>query len=307
MTELPEKCLPPGRHELLKEHLMTEIRQTAAPAQTSVRKRWLRPAFAAAAVATAAAVTFVILPSSGGGTNARPPTKQAVALLEDIALAAAREKVPGDIRDDQFVYVESKVGYTTHQEGKKAKLDPIHKREVWLSVDGLHTGLLRELGDGWSARKEALKPDLPLYEGSTNYRNLQSLPTDPDSMLKWLHRVSGGGESEDQNTFVQVGDLLFEGLVPPAQSAALYRAAAKIAGVVVVPDAVDAAGRHGVAVARVNDGERQELIFDKETKQFLGERIVAVEDLPDGQKKGELTGSSAILERAVVDKPGQRP
>jgi hypothetical protein len=126
-------------------------------------------------------------------------------------------------------------------------------------------------------------------------------------MLKWLHRVSGGGESEDQNTFVQVGDLLFETLMPPAQSAALYRAAARIPGVVVVPDAVDAAGRHGVAVARVNDGEREELIFDKETKQFLGERIVAVEDLPDGQKKGELTGSSAILERAVVDKPGQRP
>ncbi|MFJ1745457.1 hypothetical protein ACIOJD_04340 [Streptomyces sp. NPDC088116] len=81
---------------------------------------------------------------------------------------------------------------------------------------------------------------------------------------------------------MQIGDLSFEGLMPPARSAALYRAAAKIPGVVVIPDAVDAAGRHGVAVARANEGERQELIFDKETKQFLGGRIVAVEDLPDG-------------------------
>ncbi|GAA2325936.1 CU044_5270 family protein [Streptomyces kunmingensis] len=306
MTELPEKSLPPGRHELLKEHLMTEIRQSDAPAHASVHKKWLRPALAAASVATAAAVTFVFLPLSGEGANAQPPTKEAVALLEDIALAAAHENVPGGIRDDQFVYIESKVGYTTHQEGKKAKLDPVHKREVWLSVDGLHTGLIREPDYGF-AGEEALKPDLPLYEGSTNYRNLQTLPTDPDAMLKWLHRVSAGGESKDQNTFVQVGDLSFESLMPAAQSAALYRAAAKIPGVVVVPDAVDAAGRRGVAVARVNDGERQELIFDKKTKQFLGERTVAVEDLPDGQKKGELTGSSAILERAVVDKPGQRP
>ncbi|MFE3830372.1 CU044_5270 family protein [Streptomyces sp. NPDC059092] len=304
MTELPEKCLPPGRHELLKEHLMTEIRQTGTPARASVRKKRLRPALVAAAVAAAAAVTFVFLPPSGGGANAQPPAKEAVALLENIALAAEREKVPGDIRDDQFVYVESRVGYTAHGEGRTAKLDPLHKREVWLSVDGLHTGLVRE-GNGRG--ENALPPSLPLPESSANYRNLQTLPTDPDEMLKWLHRVSEGGESEDQNTFVKVGDLSFEVLMPSAQSAALYRAAAKIPGVVVIPDAVDAAGRHGVAVARVNNGERQELIFDKETKQFLGERSIAVEDLPDGQKKGELTGSSAIIERAVVDKPGQRP
>lgn len=304
MTELPERSFPPGRHELLKEHLMTEIRQTEAPAQASAREKWLRPAFAAAAVATAAAVTFVFLPPSGGGTNAQPPTKEAVALLENVALAAERETVPGDIRDDQFVYVESRVRYTTHAEGRTAKLDPVHKREIWLSVDGRHTGLVRE-GNGKG--ENTLEPDLPLHEASANYRNLQTLPTDPDKMLKWLHRVSEGGESEDQNTFVQVGALSSEGLMPPAQSAALYRAAARIPGVVVIPDAVDAAGRHGVAVARANDGERQELIFDKETKQFLGERIVAVEDLPDGPKKGELTGAGAIIERAVVDKPGQRP
>ncbi|WP_033321461.1 CU044_5270 family protein [Streptomyces yerevanensis] len=304
MTELPEKSLPPGRHELLKEHLMTEIRQSETPEQASVRKKWLRPAFAAAAVATAAAVTFAFLPPSGGGASAQSPTKEAVALLEDIALAAEGEKVPGNIRDDQFVYVESRVAYTRHEDGKKAKLAPIHDREIWLSVDGLHTGLLRELD-----HEETLKPEPP-DEAATNYRNLQTLPTDPDKMLKWLHRVSDGGdsgESADQNAFMQVGDLSFETLMPPAQSAALYRAAARIPGVVVIPDAVDAAGRHGVAVARVNDGERQELLFDKKTKQFLGERVVAVEDLPDGQKKGELTGSSAITERAVVDKPGQRP
>ncbi|GAA3088074.1 hypothetical protein ACFQ0X_19850 [Streptomyces rectiviolaceus] len=69
--------------------------------------------------------------------------------------------------------------------------------------------------------------------------------------------------------------------MPPEQAAALYLAASKIPGV--------------------------ELIFDKKTKEFLGERQVAVEDLPTGFKEGTVTGRSAVLERVVVDKAGQRP
>ncbi|MFE9680799.1 CU044_5270 family protein [Streptomyces sp. NPDC006285] len=311
MTELPEKDFAPGRHRLLKEHLMSEIRQSEAPARASVRRQWLRTGFATTAVATAAAVTFVLLTPSGEGekVNTRPPATQqpagsAATLLEDIALAAERDRLPEGIRDDQFVYVESEVSYTMYEAGKGARRDPVHRREIWLSVDGLHTGLLREDS---RVGEVTLEPDLPFTESSKNYRALQKLPTDPEKMLRWLHRVSDGGKSHDQNVFVHVAELLIESLMPPAQSAALYRAAARIPGVAVIPDAVDAAGRHGVAVARVDSGERQELIFDKKTKQFLGERLVAVADLSGGQKRGEVTGTSAILQRAVVDKPGQRP
>ncbi|MEU0805730.1 CU044_5270 family protein [Streptomyces sp. NPDC005970] len=306
MAELPEKDFAPGRHRVLRDHLMSEIRRSGNPAPTparaSVRRNRLRPAFGA--VAATAAVTFVLLTPSGQETGARPPVQTAATLLEDIALAAERDRTLGGIRDDQFLYVESELAYTLHEKGRKARLDPVHRREVWLSVDGLHTGLLREdnrLGE------IPLEPDLPLTKSSMNYRTLQALPTDPEQMLRWLNRVSRGGKSHDQNVFVQVGEMMQENVVPPAQSAALYRAAARIPGVVVISDAVDAAGRPGVAVARVDDGERQELIFDKDTKQLLGERLVAVEDLPGGQKKGEVTGASAILERAVVDEPGRRP
>src|SRR3954466_4073114 len=98
LPELPERDLPPGRHRLLKEHLMTEIRhEDAAPADRP--RKWLRPALAAAAVATAAAVTFVVLPSSDPGTPTRPPNRSTVALLEDIALAAEHEKSYGTVRD----------------------------------------------------------------------------------------------------------------------------------------------------------------------------------------------------------------
>ncbi|MFI9547817.1 hypothetical protein ACIHAR_28490 [Streptomyces sp. NPDC052016] len=107
--------------------------------------------------------------------------------------------------------------------------------------------------------------------------------------------------------FVLVGDLARESLIPPAQAAALYRAAAGISGVFVIDDAVDAAGRHGVAVARIDDGERHEPIFDRKTKEFLGEREVAVADLTSGPEKGDVTARTAVLERTVVDKRGERP
>lgn len=281
---------------------MTEIRQE--PSETPVRRRFLRTALVAGAVA---AVTAVVVTLSVPSGDPAPPSasKEAAALWEDIALAAEHSDVPKDIRDDQFVYIKSKVGWSVYEEGKPPRLEPIHQREVWLSVDGTRKGLLRDADAGWN--DEPLDADTPGSPSNTNYRHLESLPTDPDKMYDWLNSVSEGSSSKDEANFVLVGDLARESLMPPAQAAALYRAAAKISGVFVIDDAVDAAGRHGVAVARVDDGERNELIFDKKTKEFLGERSVAVEDMKGGFKKGDVTARTAVLERAVVDKAGQRP
>lgn len=315
MNQLPEKDLPPGRHRLLKEHLLTEIRQETQNNEARVRRPWLRPALIAGAVAAVTAVTLTFAVPSGSGsdesappapspTSTAPPT--AAALLEDIALAAEHADVPSDIRDDQFVYIKSKVAWAGQDGDGPARLDPIHEREVWVSVDGEEQGMVHEP----FARSEnlLLEKETPGDARNTNYRHLQTLPTDPDKMYAWLNKASGDGSSnKDDANFVLVGDLARESLMPPEQAAALYRAAAKISGVFVIDDAVDAAGRHGVAVARVDDGERRELIFDKETKAFLGEREVAVEDLPWGFKKGEVTARTAVLERTVVDKRGERP
>ncbi|MEV5729772.1 CU044_5270 family protein [Streptomyces pharetrae] len=303
MNQLPERDLPPGRHRLLKEHLMTEIRRPdEAPARP--RRRWLRPALVAGTVAAVTAVALTVAVPSG--EPAPRASKEAAALLEDIALAAEKADAPAGIRDDQFVYIKSKGGWTTQtgDEGP-AKLQPVHQREIWLSVDGSQEGMLHD--PFARAHHEPLEKQTPGIPSNTNYRHLETLPTDPDEMYEWLNSVSEGSSSKDEANFVLVGDLARESLMPPAQAAALYRAAAKISGVFVVDDTVDAAGRHGVAVARVDDGERVELIFDKETKEFLGEREVAVEDLPSGFEKGEVTGRFAVLERAVVDEPGQRP
>ncbi|MGC5412506.1 hypothetical protein ACPXCX_53995, partial [Streptomyces sp. DT225] len=78
------------------------------------------------------------------GTRAEPT--QVVQLLDGIALAAEKSEAPGAIRDDQYVYVDSKVAYASMAaDGSTApKLDPVHRRQAWQSVDGARSGLVRE-------------------------------------------------------------------------------------------------------------------------------------------------------------------
>ncbi|MGW1881315.1 CU044_5270 family protein [Streptomyces sp. NPDC001970] len=160
----------------------------------------------------------------------------------------------------------------------------------------------RHAADGVGASR--IEPGRRAGRGS--YRHLETL-TDPGTMLDRLRENAdgGGSNSEEQQMFALVGDLIRENALPPEVGAALCRAAAKIPGAVVVDDVADAAGRHGVAIAREDDGIRAQLIFDRNAKELLGERDIAVRDTEDGPEKGELAGTSAILERAVVDRVGE--
>ncbi|UIX31701.1 CU044_5270 family protein [Streptomyces sp. GQFP] len=290
---------------------MTEIRHESQhedeKKRAPRRNPWLRPALTAGAVATVAALTFVVLPGGGADGTSATNGRSAVTLLENIALAAEGTEVPSGIRDDQFVYVKSRIAYMTYTNGGPGKLDPVHDREIWLSVDGVRNGLLEEDKQGLRHQVLSLeegplgKPKTPL---ATSYRSLSKLPTDPDKMLDWLYEtvakeVDDEQPDQDYRAFVLFGDLIRETLMPPKVGAALYRAAAKIPGVEVVPDVRDTTGRTGIAVTRTGaDGEEEQLIFDKKTYTFLGERVL---------DDGKLVGSSSVLERAVVDRAGQRP
>ncbi|MFI7272774.1 CU044_5270 family protein [Streptomyces sp. NPDC049879] len=306
---LPERDLPPGRHRQLKEHLMQEIHQRPEPdGAPGGRRKWLLPAIGLPAAAGALALALVAGGAPGGAdapggtagtptaTGDAPPAATAVQLLDQVALAAAAA-APVEIRDDQYVYVRSLEG----QGGGQPQ-----EREVWTAVDGSRDGLLRQEGAA----------DVPLSGGSGDYRFLQTLPTGPEAMLEWLYGQREEGDEDhdaDQDAYVLLGDLLRESLVPPDVAAALYGAAALIPGVSVVPDARDAAGRHGIAVSRTdsyNPGRSAELIFDEESLELLGTREVALTDLDFEEgpvAAGDVLGSTAVLDRAVVDEAGTRP
>jgi hypothetical protein len=94
-------------------------------------------------------------------------------------------------------------------------------------------------------------------------------------------------------------------LAEGASLAAVFDAVARIPVVAVVGDVTDEAGRGGIAVALTEvQGDREELIFDRRTRAFLGERSVEVRD-QDGLKAGQVLNSTAMLRVAIVDRVGQ--
>jgi hypothetical protein len=340
--------LPTGRHEFHKERLMAQIHETrrhetqqeermatAAPAKVR-RLRLPRPAITLPALAAALAGVVVagVAMQDGGGVResgvATGPalttqigaatTKGVPQLLDQISLAAAEGDHPV-VEPGQYVYVESKTADTflkTVDDKTSLASHALHRRQVWNSADGTK-GWLIDPAVNRSSDGETLS--LPDEQGNTpvgglnhpTYDYLATLTTDPDKLLATIYKeTKGQGNTPDQQAFTTIGDLLGESYPPAELYSALFRTAAKIPGVVVVEDAVDAVGRHGIAVARLDEtsGQREEWIFDKKTHVFLGEREVQVRQNTGTEaliKPGTVTFTSAILNRAVVDGIKQTP
>ncbi|MBK3634401.1 CU044_5270 family protein [Streptomyces sp. MBT97] len=337
--------LPTGRHQFHKERLMAQIhaarqeesKAAAAPGRT--RRAWPRlprPAVALPALAAAlAGVVVAVVSTSGGGgvedggvatgpalttTLGAATTKGVPQLLDQISLAAASVTHPA-VGPGQYVYIESKAADTFLKTvGDKTTLagHALHTRQVWNSADGTKGWLIDPaVNDSPEGETLSLPDELgntpKAHLGAPSYDYLTKLPTDPDQLLAKIYKeTEGQGNTPDQQAFTTIGDLLTESYPPAELYSALFRTAAKIPGVVVVDDAVDAVGRHGVAVARLDEtsGQREEWIFDSRTHVFLGERSVQVERLSgtDGLiKPGTVTYTNAILKRAIVDGIKQTP
>ncbi|WP_326580096.1 CU044_5270 family protein [Streptomyces sp. NBC_00487] len=338
--------LPPGRHQFHKERMMAQIHETqaderaatkpAAPAKTR-RFRLPRPAIALPALAAAlAGVVVVGVAASGGGTGVEDgglasgpaltttvgtaTTKGVPQLLDQIALTAAEGEHPA-VKPGQYIYIESKTSsifLKTVDDRTTLASHALHTRQVWESPDGTK-GWLIDPAVNDSPEGETLS--LPDEQGNTpqaylnapSYDYLAKLTTDPDALLAKIYKeTEGAGNSPDQQAFTTIGDLLGESYPPAELSSALFKAAAKIPGVVVVDDAVDAAGRHGVAVARLDEtsGQREEWIFDRKTHVYLGDRTVQVNRTTEEGgliKPGTVVFTSAIMNRAIVDGIKQTP
>jgi hypothetical protein len=330
--------MPSERGQRLKDHMITEIRRPAArrecddeaplraptPHSSAMhghsRRAWLILGAGVAAAGVAAAVTVVSLRS---GDGLPPPSPGAVRLLAKVADAAARQPAVQP-HDSQYMYAEVKEatvslpgnlepyirrGSLPH--GLRQRLHPGKPvtSQYWMPVaDVCRTGLLRitpapkdwPANQPFTARGGSRCPSIGGLNDAS-YRLLQTLPTDPQALLAMIYRVEQGhGPSADQEAFVTIGDLLRDKIAPPEVSAALYRAAALIPGVTLVPHATDAIGRPGVAVAQTAVGIRTELIFNKTTLKLIGERtIIASIGLP--------TDATAIISQAFVNHLGQVP
>ncbi|MEH0416214.1 CU044_5270 family protein [Streptomyces sp. B21-083] len=330
-----ERDLPPGRHLHHKDTLMRLIDQDGDRTTARSRPRLLRPAvlLPAAGLAlggvllTTLAVTGkdnAPAPSAAGAGSGATVPRGAAVLLDRIASVASKSDEQTVI-GDQFVYVRT---LQTENEGKfdgPVKLTEPREREVWMTQKSgpvIDEGLIHQDGSYFPITVGVPDGETAVgYPAGLNrptYTWLASLPTDPDALLQRLateittdqdaRDTPAGDRNPDQDAFDAIGELLRETVMPPKTAAALYKAAAKIPGVTEDSDAVDAAGRHGIGVARDNTrtGWRTAWIFDPTTLEYLGERSYLIRDTSMG-KKGTLINRSAVLERAVVNALRERP
>jgi hypothetical protein len=258
-------------------------------------------------------------PAAGATASAPAQVNTATVTLGRIASAAMKTEVT-PVKEDQFVYVQRLARENKGTLNGPVALGAAHKEESWTAQNpgpSTTTGWLRSSG------KDAIMPGemlpstfpTPVRPGlwHPTYAWLASLPTDSDALLKLLHSQTtvDQGESEDEAVFRTIGDLLGSAIMPPATASALYKAAAKVPGITWIPDAVDAAGRHGIGITH-RDGRsatRSVLIFDKDTFAYLGSQAYFINagSQARGTTRDVLFGVDAVMERGVVDRQGKVP
>lgn len=330
-----ERDLPPDRHLHHKDTLMRLIDQDGAHATARPRPRLLRPAVllpaAGLAVGGVLLTTLAVTgrdhapaPSAAGAGSEAAAPQGAAVLLDRIATVASRSDEQ-KVTDDQFVYVRTLQTGSEGTFGGPLTMTAPSEREIWITQKAgpvVEEGLIHQDGSYGPVTVGVPDGETPVgYPAGFNrptYTWLASLPTDPDVLLRRLTtEITRDQDARDtpaedrdqaQDAFDTIGELLAETLMPPQTAAALYKAAAKIPGVTVESDAVDAAGRHGIGVARDDTriGWRATWIFDSVTLEYLGRRTSLIRDTSMG-KKGTLLSKSAVLERGVVDALRERP
>jgi hypothetical protein len=262
------------------------------------RPRRRRPLAAALAVAgVAAAVVATNL--DGGGPHGVPI---ASAEVLERAAAAAERKPFTPPRPHQWIYIEDRLsdGQTFLR---------------WHRADGRGIAGLDERGEleVEIAQTDSRRPGF--FQG---YEELDALPTDPDALLRWAYRqaenVTGAGLTEHGDVYAIFNVMLRSNVVPPDLEAAIFRALKRVPDVIVEP--IEVRGRPALALSQTEDWLREEVLLDRETYTYLGERSTVVRDatidpLKAGNESGEVRkGDRVVSERiatAIVDRPGERP
>ncbi|MFC8716625.1 CU044_5270 family protein [Kitasatospora sp. NPDC057198] len=279
-----------------RQQLMDGIagRQSAPAGRGVLRSRRVLVAAAMTMAITGGLVGTQIVGPGAGESSAEAVS--ALNLAAD-ALADLAAKTPTP-RPDQFLYTE-----VLHTTGSPKDTTV---SEGWRSVDGSKAGVYRSTG----AYENSGQIDPYPASGTilnSSYLELAKLPTDPDKLLAILDKdpavlsdEQGNGTKHEVAVWGVVRDLI-DGAVPPAQEAALFRAAAKLPHISYVRQATDATGREGEAVSMVDPrvGAIQ-LILDRQTHTFLGERVL-------GKNDDAVQFNSALRRTAFVDQAYQQP
>lgn len=283
------------------------------------RLRWPRLAVTGAIVVVTAAAMLAALVAVGGRGPLVQPANAAVRVLQRAAAAALSQPAP---RDSQFIYTRAAVTGVIAVGGTQAS--PVWatvtaEQQMWQSVDGSRPGAFsiprcRAAGRTRSSCIPLTRiPATGSPSATGSYAGLSTLPTSPAALLAYLERPNGcpaglavGSRSirldRADRAWNAISDILGNVMVlPPRLGHALFEAAARIPGVILLPSVTDAAGQRGIAVARTASGVlRTELIFTPRSYRFIGVQDVLLTS-GDGLRAGMVWAASALLRAEVVN------
>jgi hypothetical protein len=277
---------------------------------------------AGVAVAAAAAVVVAVAVTRGDdhapAPEAAPPVSSpaknnvlpfarpasAAEYLENAAWTAERRPWT-EPRPDQFMYIETLNLRNKPAYERDHPNDPIQagqgetrKIQEWNSIDG------QTKADYVKGRLVVTKN----REGNESWDRITwSTITSMTSPDKVPDGVPGPGSMG-----VDLDAFIGQYVVPPNVQAAIFRHLAQTPGMTINPDAVNIDGRPAVGLGRIIEGYlSQELLFDKQTYQFIGEREVAIKDHvthgDDGDAvshRGDVYRQVIYSKMIIVDRPG---
>ncbi len=128
-----------------------------------------------------------------------------------------------------------------------------------------------------------------------------ALPQDPEQLLQEIYEMNAA-ELPDDQALAWIIETLMRGTVPAEFRAVLYKTAALIPGVTITESQATLNGIAGIAVGRVEPErkERQDLIIDPATGQFIGQRVVLLDGIGRHIPAGTVWASTAVT-TTVVD------
>lgn len=308
-------------------------RKLTAAANPHGSSKFRRPygiAIAGAAMIAAASVTAVtvLTPTDGTGYNGRGGTIIALPKVTKMSAAEVlnRAAAVADFhpRDDQFIKITwQATGTVTVTTKPLAGWTERNRGTTWISADGAkpEVSKIEQLKilphpSGGTIPKYAYLPithgkvifsgpedgESCVHPAYSTYASMKDLPDNPDGMRSFLQSWHPAGQS-DWSAWDTVSYLLGgPTYMPEPQRAALLRAAGMLPDAIVTENVTDSAGRQGVAVGRISDGVRDDIVFDKITYRVLGTQSLVVGARNYGHAPiGSIIRSHVQLETSVVN------
>ncbi|TDE59735.1 hypothetical protein E1295_02275 [Nonomuraea mesophila] len=303
--------------ESARARLQVAMREPDARGSVSPPPR-RRPRLAwrlALAASVAVAVASGVLLTRAG----EPPATAPVASVRDLGDKAA-ERAETDPytttpSSGRWLYVKQIIA-PVKEPDPEVDRDKRMTLETWHSLDGKQTAL--DDGTGKIVIEKA--------GAGVTAEDLARAPVTPEEMIARVGAVVDATpvtEFDDisatraERIFQRISELLAEQPLVPGVRAALFRALPTIEGTSVKQDAVDAAGRHGIAFVYTGTWVRSEIIVSAQDYRLLGTYRESVADRtydlhlagipPRTVTAGTPLTWSARMETEVVDKPGDQP